>query len=192
MPRAAGEGQPDLAVGYQGSRGINHAGGRIEIGVEQGVIAVKSQPAVRMQRNPELKAFGRRAVVVDEICHPAVGEFDGSPGRRWIGDEGDLIAEAVFKIDALDAELVFPEELLEADVEIARTFGLQPRVAQEGLARAEGLDHIRRLDALAVIDAQSRGSPAALQPRSPEQNKRPDLRHNFSPEADLVGVRLRP
>src|SRR5262249_46948876 len=181
----------DLAVGDQVSRGINHAGGGLEVGVEQGVIAVKPQPAVRMKRYPELKAFGRRAIVVDEMRHPAVGEFDGAAGRIRIGDESDLIAEPVLEIYALDADVVLPEELLDADVEIARAFGLQPRVTQEGLARAECLDHIRRLDALAVIDAQSRGTSAALQPGSPDQQKRPDLRHNFGPEADLAGKRLR-
>src|SRR5262249_1438711 len=102
-----------------------------------------------------------------------------------IGDEGDLVAESVLEVDALDANLIFPEELFEADVEIARPFGLQPGIAQQELARTEGFDHVRRLDALAEIGAQSRGASAALQTRSPDQHKRSDLRHDFGPEADL-------
>src|SRR5262245_39996405 len=192
MSRAAVEWQPDLGVWNQGPcGGIEHVGGGVEVRVEQRVITVEAQPAVRARGYRKLEAFGRRAVVIDEVGLPAVGEFDWAAGRGRVGDERDLVAEAVLEINALDAEAVLPQELLEADVDAARTLWPQLGVAQKGKALTEGFDHSRRLDALAVIDAQPRGASLALQPGPPEQYERPDLRHDFGPEADLAEIKSR-
>src|SRR5215468_4679518 len=178
MSRAAVEWQPDLGVWNQGPcGGIEHVGGGVEVRVEQRVIAVEAQPAIRARGDRKLEAFGRRAVVIDEVGLLAVGEFDRPAGRGRVGDKRDLVAEAVLEINALEAETIFPKELFEADVETARTFGPQLGVAQKETALTEGFDHSRRLDAFAVIDAQPRGASQALQPGPPEQYERPDLRH---------------
>src|SRR5262249_36957862 len=148
MSRAAVEWQTDFGVGDEGSRGgIEHVGRGVEVGVEQRVIAVEAQPAVRARRDRKLEALGRRAGVIDKISYPAVGEFDWAAKRGRVGNERNLVAEAVLEIDALDAEAVFPEELFDADVEAARTFGLQLGVAHKEIALTEGFEYGRRLDA---------------------------------------------
>src|SRR5262245_56929131 len=140
-----------------------------------------------MPRRRQFEAFGGRAVVVDEARQTAVGEPDRLERNR-VADEGDLIAETVLEVDALDANAVFPERLFEADVEVTRTFWFQRGVAQEEPVGAEDFLERRSLDAFAVIDAQPRRTAAALQTGLTDYQNRPKLRHDFRAKSDFAGV----
>src|SRR5262249_33759667 len=126
-----------------------------------------------------------------EMGQPAVGERNRPAKGGRIPDESDLVAKSVFKIAAFDADPVLPEELLEADIKIARSFGLQRRIPDKGRVGAERLDQGRGFDAFTIIEPQSRRPSTALQSGMPEDQERRDLRHHFGPESDLAGVRLR-